>query len=129
MIAEQKQKINHLQEKLAEFNCVQYRTMPANASRGKSVLRALKKVRLTPIDRINQQTVAAYVREAIRPGNKILPKNLNKRRDDKRGLCQMILKKVITPGCGWKVILGGNATRIHKQQVLFSKGKLQTRVV
>jgi hypothetical protein len=42
----------------------------------------------------------------------------------------MILKKgCITCWCGWKVILGGNDTRNHKQQVLLTEGKLQARVV
>jgi hypothetical protein len=42
-----------------------YRTMPANASRGKNVLRRSKKVSMTATDHINQQAVASYVREAI----------------------------------------------------------------
>ncbi len=46
---------------------------------------------------INQQAVASYVREAIWPGNKMLPKSWSKLRDDKRSLCQMILKKVALP--------------------------------
>jgi hypothetical protein len=29
-VEEQKQKIKHLQEAVAEFNCIQYRTLPAN---------------------------------------------------------------------------------------------------
>ncbi len=49
-----KSKNKHLQEDLAEFNHVQYRSLPANASRGKNVLRGLKKVSLTPMDQINQ---------------------------------------------------------------------------
>jgi hypothetical protein len=36
IIVEQKQQIEQLQEELAEFNRVQYRTLPANASRGKN---------------------------------------------------------------------------------------------
>jgi hypothetical protein len=36
VIEEQQQKIEHLQEQLAEFNCVRYRTLPANASGGKT---------------------------------------------------------------------------------------------
>jgi hypothetical protein len=91
---EQKQQIRQLQEELAEFNCVWYRTLPANASRGKNVLRLSKKVSMTPTDHINQQVVPTYVREAIWPGNKMLPKSWSKWRDDKRSLCQMILKKV-----------------------------------
>jgi hypothetical protein len=47
----------------------------ANASRGRNVLRLSKKVSMTPIDHLNQQAVATYVREAIWPENKILPKS------------------------------------------------------
>jgi hypothetical protein len=68
---EQKQQIRQLQEELAEFNCVSYRTLPANTSRGRNVLRSSKKVSMTPIDHINQQAVATYVIEAIWPGNKM----------------------------------------------------------
>jgi hypothetical protein len=49
--------------------------LPAIASRGKNVLRSSKKVSMTPIDHINQQAVASYVKEAIWPGNKMLPKS------------------------------------------------------
>jgi len=94
---EQKQQIKELQEELSEFNRVQYRTMPGNASRGKNVLRTSKKMSMTATDHINQQAVASYVREAIWPGNKMLPKSWSKWRDDKRSLCQMILKKVTLP--------------------------------
>ncbi len=52
---------------------------------------------MTPIDHINQQAVATYVRETIWPGNKMLPKSYSKWRDDKRSLCQMILKMVELP--------------------------------
>jgi hypothetical protein len=41
----------------------------------------------------------------------------------------MILKKVALPLAVEKVILGGNDTRNHKQQVLLTEGKLQARVV
>jgi hypothetical protein len=37
IIEEQKQQIKQLQEELAEFNHVQYRTLPGNASRGENV--------------------------------------------------------------------------------------------
>jgi hypothetical protein len=37
-----------------------------------------KKVSMTPTDNINQQAVASYVREAIWPGNKMLPKSWSK---------------------------------------------------
>jgi hypothetical protein len=94
IIEEQKQHIKQLQEELAQFNHVQYRSLPANASRGKNVLRTSKKMSMTPTDHINPQEVACYIREAIWPGNKMLPRSWSKWRDDKRSLCQMILKKV-----------------------------------
>jgi hypothetical protein len=73
---EQKQQIKQLQEGLAEFNCVWYRSLPLPAipSRGRNVLRSSKKVSATPTNHINQQAGAPYVREAIWPGNKMLPK-------------------------------------------------------
>ncbi len=52
---------------------------------------------MTPTDHINQQAVASYVRGAIWPGNKMLTKSWSKWMDDKRSLCQMILKKVALP--------------------------------
>ncbi len=97
IIEEQKQQIKELQEELAEFDCVQNRTLPGNASRGTNVLRTSKKMSITATDYINWQAVASYVREAIWPGNKMLPKSWSKWRDDKRSLCQMILKKVALP--------------------------------
>jgi hypothetical protein len=39
IIEKQKQQIRQLQEELAEFNCVQYGTLPANASRERNVFR------------------------------------------------------------------------------------------
>jgi hypothetical protein len=48
-------------------------------------------------DHMNQQAVASHVREAIWPGNNMLPKSWSWGRDDKRSLCQMILKKVALP--------------------------------
>jgi hypothetical protein len=130
MIEEQNQQIKQLWEELAEFNYVRYRTLPGNASRGKNVLRTSTKVSMIATDHINQQAVASYVREAIWQGNKMLPKSWSKWRDDKRSLCQMILKKgCITCWCGLKVMLGGNDTRNHNQQVLLTEGKLQARVV
>ncbi len=52
---------------------------------------------MTAIDHINQQAIASYVREAICPGNKMLPKSWSKWRDDKSSLYRMILKKVALP--------------------------------
>ncbi len=75
VIEEQKQQIKQLQEELAEFNCVQYRTLPENASRGTNGLRSSVKVSRTPTDHINQQAVASHLQEAIWPGNKMLPKS------------------------------------------------------
>jgi hypothetical protein len=70
------------------------------------------------MDQINQQTVAAYVREAIWPGNKMLPKNWSQWRDDKISLCQMILKKVaLTVGVDgklyWEVIRATEGVRAY----------------
>jgi hypothetical protein len=59
IIEEQKQQIKQLQEELAEFNCVRYRTLPANASRRKNVLRISKKMSMTTTDHINQQAFAS----------------------------------------------------------------------
>jgi hypothetical protein len=74
--------------------------LPGNASRGKNVLRTSKKIMsMTTTDHMNQQAAASYVREAIWPGNKMLPKSWSMWRDDKRSLCQMILKKVALPVC------------------------------
>jgi hypothetical protein len=70
-----KKQIRQLQEELAEFNRVRYGTLPANASRGRNILRSSKKVSMTPTDDINQQVVASYVQEAIWPGSKMLPKS------------------------------------------------------
>ena len=84
IIEEQKQQIKELREELAEFDCVRYRTLPGNASRGKNVLRTSKKMSMTATDHINQQAVASYVREAIWSGNKMLPKSWSKWRDDKK---------------------------------------------
>jgi hypothetical protein len=44
--------------------------LPAIASRVRNVLRSSKKMSMTPIDHINQQTFATYGREAVWPGNK-----------------------------------------------------------
>jgi hypothetical protein len=82
IIVEQKQQIKQLQKELVEFNCVQYRTLPGNASREKNVLRTSKKMSMTATDHINQQAVASCVREAIWQGNKMLPKSWSKWRDD-----------------------------------------------
>jgi hypothetical protein len=98
MIEEQKQQSIHLQEELAEFNHVWYRTSPANANRGKNVWGHQRRwVWPQQTDHINQQAVTSYVRETIWPGNKMIPKSWSKWRDDKRSLCQMIIKKVALP--------------------------------
>ena len=65
VIEEQDQQIKHLQQQLAEFNSVRYRTLSGNASRGKNVVQTTRKISMTPTDQINQQVVASYLREAI----------------------------------------------------------------
>ena len=47
IIEGQKQQIKELKEELVEVNCVQYRTLPGNASRGKNVSRTSKKMSMT----------------------------------------------------------------------------------
>ncbi len=74
VIEAQQQKIKHLQEQLAKFNQAKYKMVPANASRGKNMIRTSKKVSMTATDQIIQQTVGLYLREAVRPSNKMLPK-------------------------------------------------------
>jgi hypothetical protein len=71
--------------------------LPGNARWGENVLRTSKKMSMTATDHINQQAIASYVREAIWPGNKMLPKSWSKWRDDIRSFCQMILRKVALP--------------------------------
>jgi hypothetical protein len=88
-----------LTDQLSDFDCVQYRTLPVNSSRGKNVIRTAKKVSMTTTDQINQQTVASYLWEAVWPTYKMLPKSRSKWRDDKRSLCQIILNKVAVPVC------------------------------
>ncbi len=70
--------------------------LPGNASRGKKVLRTSKKMSMTATDHINQQAVASYVREAIWPGNKMLPKSWSKWRYDKRSWCGARLRGSIS---------------------------------
>ncbi len=74
VIEAQQQKIKNLQQQLAKFNQAKYKMLPANASRGKNVIRMSKKVSMTATDQINQQTVGLYLREAVWPSNKMLPK-------------------------------------------------------
>jgi hypothetical protein len=52
---------------------------------------------MTTTDQIKQQTIASYLREAIWPTYKMLPKSWSKWRDDKKSLCQVILNKVAMP--------------------------------
>ncbi len=60
-------------------------------------MRTAKKMSMTTMDQINQQTVASYLWEAVWPTYKMLPKGWSKWRDDKSSLCQMILIKVAVP--------------------------------
>jgi hypothetical protein len=97
VIEAQQQKIKNLQEQLAEFNQAKYKMLPANASRGKNVIQMSKKVSMTATDQINQQTVGLYLREAVWPSNKMLPKKWSQWREERNSLCQMILRKVAVP--------------------------------
>ncbi len=97
LIEEQKKKIRFLTDQLSDFNCVRYRTLPVNSSQGKNVIRTAKKVSMTTTNQINQQTVASYLREAVWPTYKMLPKSWSKWRAGKRSLRQMILNRVAVP--------------------------------
>ncbi len=96
-LIEEQKKNQFLTDQLSDFNRVQHRTLPVNSSQGKNIIRTAKKVSMTTMDQINQQTVASYLRKAIWPTYKMLPKSWSKWRDDKRSLCQMILNKVAVP--------------------------------
>ncbi len=95
---------------------------------------------MTATDHINQQAFASYLREAIWPGNKMLPKSRSKWRNDKRSLCQMILKKVALPlgvdgKSYWKAMILGITNdmicslRANFKQELFEQfqGKLYSK--
>ncbi len=87
LIEEQEKQFQFLTDQLSDFNRVQYRTLPVNSSQGKNVIQTAKKVSMTTMDQINQQTVASYLREAVWPTYKMLLKSWSKWRDDKRSLC------------------------------------------
>ncbi len=69
---------------------------------------------MIPIDHINQQAVATYVREAIWPGNKSFQRIGVSGGMIKKFVSYDTKKGCITSGCEWKVILGGNDTSNHK---------------
>ncbi len=111
-LIKEQNKNQFLTDQLSDFNRVRYRTLPVNSSLGKNVIQTTKKVSMTTMDPINQQTVASYLWEAIWPTYKMLPKSWSKCRDDKRSLCQMILNKVAVPVCVdpksyWEAMLPG----------------------
>jgi hypothetical protein len=86
--------------------------LPENTSRGENVLQGLKKVSLTPTDQINQQTVMLMYMKPFVWKTRYYQKNWSKRRDNKRSLCQMILKKIALPvdvdgKSFWEVMLLG----------------------
>ncbi len=56
-----------------------------------------KKVSMTATDQINQQTVGSYLREAVWPSKKMLPKKWSQWREERNSLCQMILCKIAVP--------------------------------
>ncbi len=57
---------------------------------------------MTPIDHINQQAVATYVREAIWPGNKSFQRVGVSGGMIKKFVSDDTKKGCITSGCGWK---------------------------
>ncbi len=94
LIEEQKKQIQFLTDQISDFNRVQYRTLPVNSSQGKNVMQTAKKVSMTTTDQINQQTVASYLREAVWPTFKMLPKSWSKWRDDKKVCVRWFLIKL-----------------------------------
>ncbi len=93
------------------------------------------------MDQINQQTVASYLGVAVQLTYKMIPKSWNKLRDDKRSLCQMILKKVagqvgVEPKLYWEAMLLGITNdkycslRSNFKQVMFEQfqGKLCNKI-
>jgi hypothetical protein len=97
MVEAQQEKIRQLQQQLAKVNREKYKTTSSNEGRGKNFVRISKKVSMTATDQINQQTVASYLREAIWPSNKMLPKKWSQWREERNSMCQMILRKVALP--------------------------------
>jgi hypothetical protein len=75
LIDEQKKQIQFLTDQLSDFNRVGYRTLPVNSSQGKNVIQTAKKVSMITMDQINQQTIVSYLREAVWPTYKMLPKS------------------------------------------------------
>jgi hypothetical protein len=61
--------------------------MASKCKQGEECFKVINEGEYDPNRPINQQAVASYVREAIWPGNKMLPKSWSKWRDDKRSLC------------------------------------------
>jgi hypothetical protein len=97
MVEAQQEKIRQLQQQLAEVNRAKYKSTSSNECRGKNFICISKKVSMTATDQINQQTVASYLREAVWPSNKMLPKKWSQWREERNSMCQMILRKVAIP--------------------------------
>jgi hypothetical protein len=90
------QRIQALGAQIIEYNKSKYDKILTNRQRGKNILQKSKHTLLMQ-DWINQEVVAAFLQELVWPRTKTLPKNWTKWREDKNGLCQMILKKVSAP--------------------------------
>jgi hypothetical protein len=93
---ELQQRIRDLEAQIIECNKSRYGKISSYGQRGKNILRKSKHT-LSTQDLINQGVVAAFLREAVWPRTKLLPKNWTKWREEKNSLCQMILKKVSVP--------------------------------
>jgi hypothetical protein len=93
---ELQQRIRELEAQIIECNKSRYGKIFSCGQRGKNILRKSKHT-LSTQDLINQGVVAAFLREAVWPRTKLLPKNWTKWREEKNSLCQMILKKVSVP--------------------------------
>jgi hypothetical protein len=121
-IEQQQQKIRQLQQQLAEVNQAKYKTTSSTEGRGKNFVCISKKVSMTATDQINQQTVASYLREAVWPSNKMLPKKWSHWREERNSMCQMILRKVALPvgvdkRSYWESLVSQMTNSVHYEQI------------
>jgi len=75
-----RQRIQALEAQIIEYNKSKYDKISINGQRGKNILQKSKHTLLTQ-DQINQEDVAAFLRESVWPRTNILPKNWTKWRD------------------------------------------------
>jgi len=79
---ELQQRIRDLEAQIIECNKSRYGKISSYGQRGKNILRKNKHT-LSTQDLINQGVVAAFLREAVWPRTKLLPKNRTRWREEK----------------------------------------------